>query len=258
MSTPPQADHERTTPAVPPLTPMAWLRHDLIAARLDDLPASAKVLEVGAGQGAMGVRLAQRFDYTGIEADPESARVASARLQAAGVPHTFHTGSFDELEIAGPHDAVCAFEVLEHLDDDIGALQAWQGLLRPGGRIVLSVPAWQERFGPTDVRVGHVRRYDPDHLESVMRDAGLQDVSVALYGFPLGYLLETGRNMLTRWRPAPSAQQGTAQSGRFLQPGSSRAGTATELLTRPFRALQRRVGTDRWGTGLVALGYRAP
>jgi len=45
------------------------------------------------------------------------------------------------------YDMVCAFEVLEHLKRDEAALRDWITLVRPGGHLVLSVPAGPERFG---------------------------------------------------------------------------------------------------------------
>ncbi len=65
-----------------PLTPNAWLRYELVK-RI--LPAGiSDVLEVGCGQGALGIRLAQRYRYLGVEPDRVSWSVASARIGAAG------------------------------------------------------------------------------------------------------------------------------------------------------------------------------
>ena len=66
---------------VAPLTPNAWLRFDVIE-RL--LPAGVTdVLEIGCGQGALGVRLADRFDYLGVEPDGSSFAVAEWRKMSS-------------------------------------------------------------------------------------------------------------------------------------------------------------------------------
>ena len=55
---------------------------------------------------------------------------------------------------------MCAFEVLEHIDDDALALKQWREYLRPSGWLLLSVPAHQDQYGAADELVGHYRRYD--------------------------------------------------------------------------------------------------
>ena len=233
---------------------MAWLRADLIVHALADLPPSARVLEVGAGQGAMGARLAERFDYTAVELDPASAAVAAQRIEPRG--GRVVRQDLRAADIGTDFDALCAFEVLEHLEDDVAALRDWRDRLRPGGRVVLSVPVWQHRFTITDAHVGHHRRYDPPVLVERLAAAGFADISAELYGFPLGYALEAVRTQIAKRRPAPpDAAHGSAGSGRFLQP-SAPFGDVTRLVTSPFRALHR-PGARR-GVGLVATARRPP
>src|ERR1051326_6090556 len=125
-----------------PLTPNAWLRADLVGRML---PADVRdVLEVGCGEGALGVRLARGRAYLGLEPDPGSFQVARRRFTEAGhgevrQAHTRDLGAEERF------DAVCAFEVLEHIEDDAAALAEWAGRLRPGGWLLLSVPAHQRR-----------------------------------------------------------------------------------------------------------------
>src|SRR3954469_10818685 len=140
------------------------------------LPADVRdVLEVGCGEGALGVRLARGRDYLGLEPDPDSFQVARQRFTEAGhgevrQAHTWDLGAEERF------DAVCAFEVLEHIEDDAAALAEWAGRLRPGGGLLLSVPAHQRRFGPADELVGHFRRYDPDALADLLAGCGFTDI----------------------------------------------------------------------------------
>ena len=115
---------------------------------------------------------------------------------------------------------VCAFEVLEHLEDDAGALASWAPKVRLGGHLVLSVPAWQDMFGPWDKAVGHFRRYSPDELADKLRAAGFEPVRIGLYGWPLAFALEAIRNRVADGSPQQedSAAEQTAHSGRWLQP----------------------------------------
>jgi len=230
------------------LAPNAWLRYDVIS-RL--LPAGVEdVLEIGCGQGAVGARLAQRYRYTAVEPDPTSYAVARERFTRAGAGDVHNAG----IEAVGDRrfDLVCAFEVLEHLEDDAGALKEWAGRLRPGGWVLLSMPANQRRYGPWDELVGHFRRYEPESLTALLHRCGFTDVTIRMYGMPLGYALETVRNAVGRRRLAQVAgktvDERTAQSGRLLQPSGTK-GVLTRWGTAPFRAAQRAFpGT---GTGLV-------
>lgn len=225
----------------PPLTPNAWLRWDVVSRLLDGLADVERVLEVGAGEGALGARLARRYDYVGVEPDPLSR--ARARERVGTVLEALPDESFD---------LVCAFEVLEHVADDGAELRLWRGQLRPGGWLLLSVPAHEKRFGPADRRVGHVRRYDPERLAALLTETGFENSRLVTYGFPLGYALEAGRHVLA----GRGEGEGTAGSGRWLQP-SDRLGWATRLGTAPFRLLQRPFARTRLGTGIVALARRA-
>ncbi len=238
----------------PPLSLHAWLRFDA-ARRL--LPGEARrVLEVGAGQGAAGALLARGREYVGLEPDAASYEVARRRLQGLGVVHPLDDTAFAAMR-PEPFDAVCAFEVLEHLGDEQAALVRWRGLARPGGWLLVSVPAGRSRMGAADLRAGHLRRYEREDLERALAAAGLTEVRVLAYGFPLGYALEAARNAIARRALDPSLDQAerTAGSGRWLQPPDALA-LATRAVSAPFRLAQRPFGGTRLGTGLVARGRR--
>ncbi len=237
-----------------PLMLNSWLRYDVIE-RL--LPAGVTdVLEVGCGQGAVAVRLAHRYRYLGLEPDATSYAVARDRIAAEGRGEV-RPIAVESLPPAD-FDLVCAFEVLEHIEDDVAAVRDWVARLRPGGWLLLSVPAHQHRYGPFDQLVGHHRRYDPAGITALLHGAGLTEVRVRQYGMPLGYLLEAGRNAIGRRRLGTVAGQSTVErtagSGRLLQGKAPWLGTATRLGTWPFRQAQRAFpGT---GTGLVVRARR--
>ncbi len=236
---------------VAPLTPNAWLRFAVLEQLLPE--DVREVLEIGCGQGAAGVRLAERYRYLGVEPDPASWSVARDRLAALGSGEV-RNGTSAVLEAGRRFDLVCAFEVLEHIEDDTAALLDWRSWLRDGGWLLLSVPAGQHRFGPADELVGHFRRYDAEHLTELLIDCGFVEITVRHYGFPLGYLLEYGRNRIAsrrlRDRPVGTVEERTATSGRLLQPAGAGRGVATRWGTAPFRAVQRAFPDT--GTGLIA------
>ena len=242
--------------AVAPLSPSAWLRYDVVARMI---PAGVQdVLEVGCGRGAFGARIARSYNYLGLEPDEASCDVARQRIAAVGSGDV-RNASTQALGDA-KFDLVCAFEVIEHIEDDAAAAKEWATHIRPGGWMLLSVPADQHRFGPADEYVGHFRRYSPEQMSGLLAGAGLSGIVVRRYNFPLGQVLEAGRNALGRRRlakettssEASSVAERTAASGRLYQPAGSLLGTVNKMGTAPFRGLQRMFPNR--GVGLVALG----
>lgn len=243
-------------PELPALSPNAWLRWDVVSRLLPSaVRDGADVLEVGCGQGGFGVRLAQRYRYLGVEPDPISCEVARARLANAGGRGEVRHGDLSVLAEDQRFDLVCAFEVIEHIEDDQEALNSWAARVRPGGALLLSTPAYQHRFGAADQMVGHFRRYDPSVLRSQLEQAGLVDIELRHFGAPLGYLLEAGRNAIGRRRLSKlgDADMTTRShgSGRLLQPSKRATALVAEHGTWPFRRLQRAFPAR--GPGLIAL-----
>jgi SAM-dependent methyltransferase len=240
---------------MPPLAIRAWLRYDVVKRVIDRLkPETA--LEIGCGQGAFGARLADEAQYLGVEPDEISYQVARKRIEPRGgkVLHGVHL----VVPEGSTYDLLCAFEVLEHIEDDKEALAEWLPLVRPGGHLMLSVPAFQERFGAMDSHVGHFRRYSPAELEERLLEAGLTDVEITVYGWPLGYALEAVRNRIDEKKHADdgdaSIEELTAASGRTFQPTGHLMGAIVNAATVPFRYLQRT--RPNAGIGLVAVARR--
>jgi SAM-dependent methyltransferase len=240
----------------PALSLHAWLRWGAIAAQLRRAADVRTVLELGVGLGSVGLLLARRFEYTGVEPDATSFATAKARFARARLGEVIH-GDASALAADRTFDLVCAFEVLEHLADDGAAIRSWAQLVRPGGWLLLSVPANRARWGATDVKAGHYRRYDRGELARLLAASGLVDCSEMMYGFPAGYALEAGRNAIVRRRldSEESLGERTAASGRWLQPPEW-AAPAMWGLALPLRAAQRPFRHSTLGTGLVGLARR--
>ncbi len=104
-------------------------------------------------------------------------------------------------------DVVAAFDVVEHCEDDRRAMTELARVLRPGGRLLLSVPAYAWAWSDHDVRAGHHRRYTRRDLERLVRAAGL-DVERSTYAFTAVFPFFVAERLARRLRrrlgrPAP-------------------------------------------------------
>jgi len=236
------------------LTVSAWLRWDAVSRRLPIDPRSS-VLEIGCGLGGLSQLLAERFPYAAVETDAAAAAAAHVRVRPYG--GTVLCGDTGALEPGFHADVVCAFEVIEHIEDDRAALRDWAAHVTPGGHLIVTTPADPERFGAADARVGHWRRYDALSLAALMSCAGLDQIDVRHYGGPVSFALDATRQCLARLdaRRAPADQRtATALSGQLLQPRSAGSARMTRLAAHPAMMMARAF-PDR-GAGLIAVGRR--
>ena len=131
----------------------------------DLLPTNRRVLEIGAGKRPRVPIEGSFFVDLSWEAGRALALLgANAMVGDAGaLPFS---SSYFELVVAA--------EVLEHIKDDQGALDEWSRVLKPGGRLFLSVPLYRHMWTIFDRMVGHLRRYEPRDLQVQLERAGFQ------------------------------------------------------------------------------------
>jgi len=147
-----------------------------------------EILEVGAGIGNMTRFFLGHGRVTATDVDPFSLR--ELRRLFAGHDEVV----VRELDVTrdsypdrGAYDTVVCLNVLEHIERDVEALANLRGLLRPGGRLVLYVPANPRLYCEIDRRLGHWRRYRLEELRDKMTRAGFRVVH-ARYHNTLGAL----------------------------------------------------------------------
>ena len=105
------------------------------------------------------------------------------------------------------------FDVLEHIEDEAAALRRVHGLLRPGGRLFLTVPAYQFLFSVDDRIAGHFRRYTIASLTGALLESGFR-VELASYMFaPLPPLVFRAAHVADQTWPAPRDRSGTRCGG---------------------------------------------
>ncbi len=135
---------------------------DLVRAQIR---SGDRVLDLGAGIGTFARRLAS-LGYHVDCVEPDRAQGASiAQL-----------GLHNELSVEdyapASFDFVYTLNVLEHIENDVAALQAIRSRLAPSGRLLIYVPALPFLFSSMDVKVGHERRYTADSLRKAALAAG--------------------------------------------------------------------------------------
>ncbi len=131
-------------------------------------------LEVGSGLGhyAADWAAAGVSRFTASEAD--RGRLAGLRERFAGDPVVTVRELAVPVTEQATYSAVVAYNVLEHVPDDVGVLSAFAGLVRPGGTVVLIVPAFPSAMSRFDLAIGHQRRYRRRTLTAALTAAGLQ------------------------------------------------------------------------------------
>ena len=158
------------------------------AALLRDFGAYLRgnVLEVGAGIGQITSelrRLPQIEELTSIEPDAAFC----AELRARFPRHNVIEGTVSDLHSKIEWNAVLSINVLEHIEDDEGELDAYHQLLQSRrGTLCLFVPARPEIYAPIDKDFGHFRRYTRPGLRRKLESAGFSLVRLHYYNF-VGY-----------------------------------------------------------------------
>ena len=116
--------------------------------------------------------------------EPDPSSLDRLRKRFAGDPRV----TVDEIDLAAAgeasHSACVALNVLEHIEDDVGALRGAARLVRAGGAVVMFVPAFPFAAGRFDRAIGHFRRYTRATLVRVYEDAGLRVGSVRYVNAP--------------------------------------------------------------------------
>jgi len=135
------------------------------------LPPQARILEIGCGTGGNLAMLSSFGRVSAMEYDEQACEMASALtgmpVVSGGLPEPV---PFDNNQF----DLVCLLDVLEHIVDDGGALGRAAQLLKPGGALLVTVPAYGWLWSAHDDAHHHRRRYTATMLRQLAAACGLQ------------------------------------------------------------------------------------
>ena len=164
--------------------PSFLLRRDRILRLLIGLPPG-KLLEIGCGAGTLLHELSLRgFSCEALETSAPALEIARHVNTNNVVLH-----QTSQPDWVNRFDYLFAFEVLEHIEDDRATLLEWHSWIKPGGVILISVPAHMTKWTASDVWAGHVRRYERSALMSLITSSGFTIEHFETYGFPLANVI---------------------------------------------------------------------
>jgi len=149
-----------------------WFAHRgaCIARAIHEHPPSGTVYDIGGGNGYVTkVILDNGFDAVLVE--PGSG--ASNAIKRS-VPNVIHSTLGDCAFRPGSLAAAGAFDVVEHIEDDLDFLKMLHAALEPGGRFYATIPAGQWLWSGDDIYAGHFRRYSPGSWSETLRQAGFE------------------------------------------------------------------------------------
>ena len=159
-------------------------RREVLSAEIAslDLPAKPQILEVGCGTGGNLRMLAHFGSACGLEPDPASRRYAADQTGIEVIE-----GSLPDTpkRLRGRFDLVAAFDVVEHVADDKAGLAALRDLIKPGGRLIVTVPAHPWLWSSHDEAHHHHRRYRQESFRDLLDGAGLEIVRLSYFNTAL-------------------------------------------------------------------------
>jgi SAM-dependent methyltransferase len=216
-----------------------------------DLPSPLRGIDVGGGHGVLRDQMEAHTAWTVDLADVNPAALALSR------PGRGRTLLYDVLEeradLLGRYDVATLFDVIEHLDDPVPLLRSTLRHLRPGGWLLINVPALQTLYSTYDLVIGHYRRYNARSLASQVEATGVPFAGSAIryWGGSMLPLLALRRLIMGRKPPEKGTDIATLVA-TGVSPPSPLADAALSALMRAETALPF---TPPLGTSVMA-AYR--
>ncbi len=155
-----------------------------------------KLAEIGSGSGLVQRQFEDQFgaEIDGFDLNETALENAVSRRSRC-LCYNIHARD-DQLREA--YDAIVLFDVIEHIDDDRGFLESALFHLKPGGSLIINVPALMSLFSAYDKAAGHVRRYTAEDLITLLKGFKLKTAAWTYWGRPMLPLLAVRKRRLEK------------------------------------------------------------
>lgn len=179
-------------------------RHALLTL-LEAFPKNARILEMGCSGGALLLDLKMRgfTDAEGLDISPEAIKVCRQR----GLDNVTLASAEQSGKESNFFDVIIASDILEHIADEAATLREWARILKPGGTLILFVPAFHILWSGHDLVNHHMRRYRRKPLTDLIRHHGFVIVKSSYWNFLLFFptllFRLIGRLFASRREPRP-------------------------------------------------------
>jgi SAM-dependent methyltransferase len=173
-------------------------RYDLITKLVASLKCddSFRILDAGCGTGQMTKQLEAIGEAFGLDSAHEAISYARSRGVGRLVRGSITAPPFAEASF----DCVLALDVIEHVDDDMGILTSLFRVIKPGGHLIITVPAFDALWSEHDEINHHKRRYRAPQLRLLIKEAGF-DIERVTYCNTVFYLpVLLTRKVKNAWR----------------------------------------------------------
>ncbi len=208
-----------------------------------NLPTTCRILDVGCGSGGNLPMLVKHGSVWGMEySDGAREQAVSRGLATIESGHLPDLVPFTDLQF----DLITMLDVLEHLNGDVDSLKALGPRLKPGGWILLTVPAYQFLWSQHDVLNHHKRRYNASHLKQVVQAAQFNIRYISYFNsflFPIVLTIRLLQKVMGRQdtddlvMPSPLVNRSLRSIFEFekhlLRPFSFPCGVSLVLLAQP-------------------------
>jgi SAM-dependent methyltransferase len=142
------------------------------------LPKQSRILDVGCGTGYVS-RYLKKLGYRVDCTDFFLQALQFCREREAG--ERYYKTNLSTRLFVEEFDGVCAFDVLEHIDDDTAVLKNVHAALKPGGALFITVPADKHLWSAMDIYAEHKRRYSLRELQAKLEDNGFKVLKMSYF-----------------------------------------------------------------------------
>jgi 2-polyprenyl-3-methyl-5-hydroxy-6-metoxy-1,4-benzoquinol methylase len=163
-----------------------------------------RILDAGCGTGQMTKRLEALGEAVGLDSAQEAIDYARSRGVECLVRGSITAPPFAD----GSFDCVLALDVIEHVDDDIGILLSLYQVIKPGGHLIITVPAFDTLWSEHDEINHHKRRYRSPRLRHLIAEAGFEIDRLSYCNTTLYFPVLATRKAKNLWRAVSRTKPG--------------------------------------------------